>query len=262
MKSKKCIWCSKSDNAAKFDKPAHTIPQALGGKRICVNVCDDCNAFFGTHYKGYPSVETILKETFNISRTRFLLAEKEIGKNKAMGRFTSIYFKVDLVKHKLDLKQSYKLHKGFQEKIARQLKKGLYKLFLEETERQFGTGHGKQFDFIREFARYDFGDYPVFYFERKHALILTVREELKDPVLHLSEDMQMRYLVNEPGFKEFELFGHVFGIATVRLWEIFFENYIRKSSLAKAGIFKQWRRVDRFNDIDFTLSILDKPISN
>jgi hypothetical protein len=32
------------------------------------NVCDGCKSFFGHHYDVLPSVETVLKEAFNISR--------------------------------------------------------------------------------------------------------------------------------------------------------------------------------------------------
>lgn len=166
-----CIWCRKTEKETTFNKLAHTIPQTLGGKDICRNVCDECNAYFGNHHNGSPSVETIIKETFNISRIRLLDTETHVGKNKPIAKFSSIYFKVDLKKHKIELKQSYKLQSGFQEKIGRQIKKGLYKIFLEETERQKGEGHNPEYDFIREFARFDLGDYPLFYFERSFPAI-------------------------------------------------------------------------------------------
>lgn len=155
---KHCIWCRKTELEVPFDKLAHTIPQSLGGKDICSNVCDFCNHLFGQHYEGLPSVETVIKETFNISRITFLDKEN-IGKNKSLTKFTSIYFKVNLDKSKIELKGAYKIQKGFQEKIGRQIKKGLYKIYLEETERQKGMGHKAEYDFIREFARYNIGDY-------------------------------------------------------------------------------------------------------
>lgn len=254
---KKCIWCSKTELNANFKKLAHTIPQTLGGKNICINVCDNCNHFFGSYDNKIPPIETVIKETFNISRARFLQHDNEIGKNKAMPRFSSIYFNVDFVKNKYALKTSYKFHPNFQEKISRQLKKGLYKIFLEETERQKFDGHSDKFDFIREFCRYDLGDYPVFYFERTNGVIMMTKSWAKSPELFLEENQQFKYLIREPSFFEFELLGHVFGIATSRYWEIAFDNYIRKTSEAKKGYFKSFKLVKNFNDVDLLLSVLN-----
>jgi len=220
-------------------------------------VCDECNLIFGSHYQGLPPVETVLKETFNISRLRLLDGSKDFGKNKTLSRFSSIYFNVDMKKHSMALKQSYKFHKGFQEKICRQLKKGIYKIFLEEAERQKGNGHDSQFDFIREFARYNLGDYPVIYFERLYGIIAVADDWLKNPQLFFDEESQFKYLVREPSFMEFEFMGHVFSITTSRHWELSFDNYIRKSVQAKIGHFRSWRLVNNFNDIDLTLSILN-----
>ena len=128
---KKCIWCSRTEEKTEFKKEAHTIPQSLGGKNICINVCDECNLYFGSHNNKLPPIETVIKETFNISRARFLQSNNEIGRNKAMPKFSSIYFNVDLKKNKLSLKAAYKFNPHFQEKISRQLRKGIYKIFLD-----------------------------------------------------------------------------------------------------------------------------------
>lgn len=254
---KHCIWCRKTEQETEFKKLAHTIPKSLGGQYICENVCDICNSFFGNHYNGYPSVETIIKETFNISRVRFLNTDNGVGKNKPMTKFSSIYFNVNLKKNKIELKSSYKYQKGFQEKVGRQIKKGLYKIFLEEIERQTKDGHNPKYDFIREFARYDLGDYPVFYFDRKVGLIIMSKTWASSPEFFLEQDQQMKYLVREPSFFEFEFLGHVFGIATSRHWELVFDNYDKKTLEAKKEHFRRWRLVNYFNDIDLSLSIID-----
>lgn len=251
-----CIWCRKTEEEISFFKKAHTIPQTLGGQDICENVCDLCNQFFGQHYQGSPSVETVIKETFNISRVR-LLDSEHFGKNKAVTKFSSQYFKVDLKKHKLDLKPSYRLQKGFQEKIGRQIKKGLYKIFLEEIERQKSDGHNSQFDFIREFCRYNLGDYPVFYFERLNGIIAMAKSWAVRPQFFLDPDQQFKYLVREPSFFEFEFLGHVFGIATSRHWELTIDNYLKNTMDAKKQFFRRCLLVNSFNDIDISLSILD-----
>lgn len=242
---------------AKFKKLAHTIPQTLGGKNICQNVCDKCNLYFGSYNNKLPPIETVIKETFNISRARYLQIDNEIGKNKAMPKFSSIYFNVDFMKNKLTLKSSYKHHAYFQEKISRQFKKGLYKIFLEETERQRQDGHNENYDFIREFSRYDLGDYPVFYFQRNHGIIMMTKDWAKTPELFLEDDSMFKYLIKEPFFFEFEILGHVFGIVTSRHWEIAFDNYIKKTSEAKKDHFKTIKVVNKFNDVDLSLSILN-----
>ena len=254
---KHCIWCQKTEQDVPFKNLAHTIPQALGGRHICENVCDQCNSFFGNHWQGLPSVETIFKETFNISRAIFLESDQEVGKNKAMPKFKSTYFDVDLKKRKIDIKSSYKLHPGFQEKVGLQLRKGIYKVYLEEVERQFKDGHNTRYDFIRQFVRFGLVDYPVFYYKRRYGIILMVKSWAKQPELFLEENSQFKYLVKEPSFVEFEFLGHVFGIPTSRHWQIAFDNYKKKSFEAKKDLFESCILVKRFNDIDLALSILD-----
>ncbi len=253
MQTKKCIWCCRADNVT-FNKKAHTIPQNLGGKEICESVCDECNLFFGTHYKGSPSVETTIKETFNISRARFLRHGDRIGKNKPMPKFSSEYFNLDLKRNTLNLKPKYKLQKGFQEKLGRQIKKGLYKMFLEEVERQTGDGLNPKYDFIREFARYDLGDYPVFYFERRLGIILMTDELAETPRLVI----RLEDFVSEPCFYEFEILGHVFAIAISKIWNVAYDNYIEKTKADKKEFFRGYRVLKSFNDIDVSLCVLDE----
>ena len=254
--SKVCIWCRKNEQVVTFHKKAHTIPQQLGGRMICENVCDGCNLFFGTHFNGSPSVETIIKETFNITRAR-LLSDNKIGKNKPLAKFSSIYFTVNFKKNMIDIKSKYLAHAGFQEKICRQMKKGIYKMYLEETERQHGEGLNSRYDFIREFCRYNLGDYPVIYFERAFGIIATANEWIEHPELLLDKDSQMKYLVQEDQFQEFEFLGHVIAIAKTRSWLLDFDNYITRTAKAKIGFFKGWKFVKKFNDIDLTLAILN-----
>lgn len=182
---KKCIWCSKTEQNVEFKKLAHTIPQSLGGKNICENVCDECNLYFGIHSDKSPPIETVIKETLNVSRGRLLKSDNQIGKNKSMPKFSSIYFNVDFTKNTFKLKASYKYDSLFQQKISRQFKKGLYKIFLEEVERQKKDGHNIKYDFIREFSRYNRGDYPVFYFQRNHGIIMMAKDWSKNPELFL-----------------------------------------------------------------------------
>lgn len=254
---KKCIWCSRSSNDTLFEKEAHTIPQSLGGKNICPNVCDDCNHYFGATKDGIPSIETIIKETFNITRARFLKTQNEIGKNKVMPKFSSVFFNVNFEKGKLDLKLAYRLKPGFQSRIGRQMKRGIFKMYLEEVERQFDKGLDKRFDFIREFARYDIGDYPVFYFNRKHPIIPMSDDWVKNPSLQLTDDMKFKYIINHPSFDEFEFLGHLIGIPISRTFEIMVDDYLTKTNKLKSKWFYHGTIVKNFNDIDLILNVIN-----
>jgi hypothetical protein len=138
------------------------------------------------------------------------------------------------------------------------LKRGLYKIFLEETERVDKNGHDEKFNFIREFARYDIGDFPLFYFERSQGIFAISSNFLNTPDQFLKKEFRYKYLVDEPSFYEFDLLGHTFGIATSRIWEIMVDNYLKKSAAAKKDLFKSYKVVTDFHDIDLALSILNK----
>ncbi len=88
-------------------------------------------------------------------------------------------------------------------------------------------------------------------------MFLLSKEWTKSPRLFLADQAQFKYLVQEKGFLEFELLGHVFGIATVQNWEIEFGHYINTSIKAKEQFFRDWKNVKRLDEIDLTLSIMD-----
>lgn len=253
---KRCIWCLKNEEQVSFNKLAHTIPQSLGGRDICQNVCDSCNAYFGSPQKGKPSIEVTLKEALNISRFHLLNMGKPIGRGHSAGRYKSTYFNTDFKGkvHKITLKQAYSLRPHFQEVITRQLKRGLYKVFLEETERQKGNALEDRFDFIREFARYDLNDCPVLHFERSVGVLYISKDWIAHPQFFIEPESRSDYLLDELGFFDFEILGHVFAIASSRLWNLTFELYIKKSLEAKHEFFNGYRLVEHFNDVDLTLN--------
>lgn len=235
MEKRVCIWCRKDNLAVPFNKDAHTIPQSIGGIDICLNVCDDCNHFFGSPNNNLPSIETVFKETFNITRARFLKANNDIGKNKTLTHFKSIYFNVDLKKRKLELKPSFQLKPGFQSKICRQFKRGLYKVFLEETERQNKDGLDEKYDFIRDFARYDLGDLPVLYFPRINGVFLLTIEEIKHPSFYFYD--RMKFHLKDYNFFEFEILGHLFSIPTSKSYYLMIDKYLKESMDLKKQFF-------------------------
>ena len=253
---KKCIWCNKSEKETSFKTKAHTIPKGLGGITICENVCDSCNFYFGNNQNGSPSIELIIKETFNLSKFCLLNTGSQTINNKNSPHYSSVYFTVDFQKGKIDIKNKYKLRSGFQENICRLIKRGLYKIFLEENERINGDSLNPQYDFIREFARYDLNDFPIYYFERLHPILMSGEGLIKQPHIPFNI-ITMNYLLRDYGFFEVEFFGHVLSIATYRNWDIAIDKYLSESIKIKSGHFKSYKLIKKWNDIDLSLSLFD-----
>ncbi len=253
-----CIWCSKDENSVTFNTEAHTIPKSLGGQNICLNVCDSCNSQFGNRTNSLPAVDLVFKETFGVARHRFLSSDYG-KKGHQITRFKSIYF--DIKPDRVKIKSQYRFNSSFQSSVCRQLKKGIFKVYLEELERQKSKGHDDQYNFIREFCKYDLGDYPVVYFERRNAIYPMLTSWIENPVLILDPEYKFKYLIESNGFFEFELLGHTFGIPTIRNWELAFDLYIKESSAHKTDIFSGWRFLKNFNDIDLLLHALDRKAS-
>lgn len=253
---KKCIWCLEKEPNVSFLKKAHTIPKSLGGQNFNPNVCDSCNEYFGNRSstKEEYSIEEALKETFNITRRRLLTVSSP---KRQVGRFKSKYFliKVRNGKYSLSVKPSFELYSNFQEKICRAFKRGLYKMFFEELDRQKNNGFDPQFDIIRNFARYNIGNLPVFYFERAHGILLLLEREIETPTLLLE---RMEYLYSDDKFVEIEFLGHVFGFPISKYNMKDFEEYASKSANYKKGLFKGTKTIKKLIDIDLFLNFMNK----
>ena len=192
---KSCIWCNRKEPNVTFDKKAHTFPKSLGGQSICTNVCDSCNHYFGSPNDKSPAIEVVLKEILNLSKYLLLDQVNEIPKNK---RFKSEYFNFNLKTKTINLKPRYKLQKGYQEKIGRLFKRGMYKVFLEERDNQKMDAKETKFDFIREFARYDFGDYPIYYFIPKFGAVFFSSVDTNNPMIRFtphSDEIEKEYKI-------------------------------------------------------------------
>ena len=254
--TKICIWCRKTEETASFLKVAHTIPQSLGGLKTCNNVCDACNAYFGNPQSGKISIETALKEALNVSRFHVLHQTDNIKKGNSAGRYKSTFFNIDFKKknHSIRIKPTYSLRPHFQDHLVRQFKRGIYKILLEEIERQRGDALNDRFNFIREFARYDLDDYPVLHYERSVGIILIANGQFEHPELWIGEEATYAYMIEEYGFIEFELLGHIFALATSKLWKYTFELYRDKSLSLKEKFFYGFRLVKTLDDLDITLN--------
>lgn len=255
--SKNCIWCFKSENETSFQKKAHSIPRSLGGQNYNKNVCDQCNEHFGNKNSvNRYSIEEALKETFCISRQRFL--NRDTAKRQ-VGEFKSMFFDIKDKngRLKLEVKRSFKFQPGFQKELCRNFKKGLLKMWFEEFDRQskHTIGNDEKYNLIRNFARYDIGDIPVVYFTRRIGIFMMFGREAETPVLYFN---RMKYLYEDNKFTEIEFLGHVFGFPKSDFSKQDFENYIRNSLNEKKNFFTHGKLIDKLIDVDLSLSILDQ----
>lgn len=251
--SKKCIWCLKEEPEVTFLTKAHTIPKSLGGQNFNPNVCDSCNKYFGERTYKYYSIETALKETFNV--TRFRLIQRDKTKRK-IGEFKSIFFDLKSKKNHFTIvvKDTFRFDYVSQNLLCRAFKRGLYKLYFEELNRQKNIGYENTYEVVRGFSRYDLGDLPVYYFYRSFGVMLMLGNELETPILYFE---RMNYLYSNEYFTEIEFLGHVFGFPIKKYTPNNLENYIQNSLKLKEKFFKGCKEIKRLTDIDLLLSIMD-----
>ncbi len=244
-----CIWCQENEQKVSFNRAAHIFPQSLGGKRICKNVCDSCNLYFGSKQSLSPSIEIALKEPLNISRTFILNHWNKISKNI---RFKSEYFDYDLKNHIIKPKFKYRLQNDFQYKFTKQFRRGVYKIFLEERSESFGDALDSKFDFIRQFARFGLGDCPVFYCKPRTPAIFISKEDINDPVIRFTEHSDM--IMKEFGFYSYFFITHMLTFPTIRTYEITIENYFKYLSKNEGSLYQSITPINYVSDLDFLFS--------
>lgn len=250
---KRCLWCLENETKVTFNKKAHTIPKSLGGQNYNQNVCDDCNSYFGNKQEVNYSIEEALKETFNITRRTLLFSGKQ---KRQVGKFKSRFFDIKERngKPRLSVKSSFRLNSSFQRQLSHYFKRGLYKMYLEELNRQTDKGFEPKYDVIRNFARYGKGTATVLYFSRVVGIIAMLEREAETPILHFD---RMKYLYSNERFVEIEFLGHVFGFPITLFSKSDFDNYIDKSLKEKQGFFKEAKVIDKLTDVDLSLRIMN-----
>ncbi len=249
----KCLWCLNEEPKVTFEKRAHTIPKSLGGQNYNKNVCDECNSYFGNKQEVNYSIEEALKETFNITRRRLLMDKTP---KRQVGKFKSRFFDIKERngKPRLVIKPSFRLNSTFQRELSYYFKRGLYKMYLEELNRQTNKGFEPKYDVIRNFARYGKGTATVLYFNRVIGIMLMFKREAETPILYFD---RMKYLYSNEQFVEIEFLGHVFGFPITLFSKSDFDNYIEKSLKEKQGHFTEAKIIDKLTDVDLALRIMN-----
>lgn len=140
----KCIWCGREEPTVTFESKPHILPKSLGGSEICIDVCDECNSYFGSAEKRLPAIDTVIREIFESYR----LFGTNYYKDKSFPKkFT--FFHYNLKTGRLKLKNTFR-----DATITSQFKRGLYELFLQKYHSLTFKGNDHQWDWVRSYARY------------------------------------------------------------------------------------------------------------
>ena len=251
-----CIFCGKSSAEVTFYTQPHILPKAMGGDIIGVDICDDCNHYFGSPDSLIPApprfgVELCVKEVMNIARHFFL---KQFQKQKE--KLSSMLFNYYDSKKLLEFKRRNWQTFGFQLFFARQFKRGMFELFLQAYHYKTGNGLDSKFDSIRRFARYNEGDAKLFYaFNR--GIYFVGENYMLHPRFPLSDSCIEE--IENHGFYTLFLNGHLFFLEVVPQTEETRNAYLKKLCEERSiggGIYAYAKEVEFVNDIDFTLSTL------
>lgn len=193
----KCIWCGKSEPEVSFKNKPHIVPDSVGGTELGKDICDDCNAYFGSSkHPNLPSPDLIFKEVFNLKR--FFDGGNSITNGE---KFRASMFHV--VDNKLYLKRSY-LNNTL---IANQLKIAFYEIFLQKYHAFTGNGHDLSFSGVVAYARYNenISNLKVYYM---HQEIWLRPSNLNKTFLPFSDIMLAE--LNRTGIFEFNFLGYSF----------------------------------------------------
>lgn len=188
-----CIWCGKKKPYVSFNTAPHIIPKSLGGTEIGVDVCDDCNSYFGTPTKDFYSTNVVLKELYMASSVFHI---KGVAKKK---RFETAFFQFNTEKYRIKEKRHLDMNK-----LTKSFKRALYELFLQKYHTIFNDALTSKFYYIRQFARYGKGNLKVYYIYNN----IILREQKPYCVnLHFSRSALKDLF--EYGFYHFWFAGHI-----------------------------------------------------
>ena len=267
---KTCIWCLKKEGVT-FEKVSHILPQNLGSKKICRDVCDTCNQYFGEKTGRFdPSIDIALKEMLVLSKYQkigsILSVQNEIGKENAKSIFgqsignnviqtlnrNTEFFKIEERNGKMGFNTTeiFKYHSENPNILTNRLKRGLFKVAFETAHNEeifkerYINFYNPFFHYIRDFVRWDKGNLKLFYLQRKVGAEIITIDIAANPrvMLHMIKD----------NYLKIEILGHVFAfsIGKSNLTEhLFLQEYIKPKSLFHPIDLKSFLNMDIFNQI-------------
>ena len=251
IKKGKCIWCLNEKPIVSFFTKPHTISKSLGSTNIGFDICDQCNKYFGSDNKQNQfsfSIEKAFKEIMNI--TRFMLKPNKT--KDSWKELNSQYFNYYHSKQILKIKNFFLSNSHFLKFFTRQFKRGVYYIFLQEYHRCTENGLDERFNSIRDFARNDIGDLPLYFLVNNGVYL--VEENIDSPSFSFNEKVITD--INDFGFYQMWLFGNIFFLEVTPRSKFSKEIYLNKESQKLIGtgfVYRELRKMKYITDIDFTL---------
>ena len=123
-----CIWCKRKKPDVTFYTAPHITTHSLGANEIGVDICDDCNHFFGTALKGMPNTNLVFKEVFQASQCS--LGERPKIKTK----YSYVYFHYDRTTDKIKLKSVLLAEKVYSKSNYAKIQNGSDDIVLSSSE--------------------------------------------------------------------------------------------------------------------------------
>lgn len=205
-----CIWCKRKKPYVSFYTAPHIVPKSLGSNEIGIDVCDECNNYFGrcTSQNKTISSDLAFKEVFNACLNSLgERPEKNIP-------YSSALFFYNRAEDKIKLKRSFSL--SF---FTIQFKRALYEVFLQKFHSTFPDENLDRFEFVRKFARYNIGNPTVFFAVNKMVFHF---DDVKNDITISMSDHQIDFM-NRTGFYHFmfcgkHLFLEIFPITAQAAW--------------------------------------------
>ncbi|WP_205500830.1 hypothetical protein [Rufibacter psychrotolerans] len=235
-----------------FRKQPHTITRQLGATPIGFDICDACNAYFGTIgrkdlYTFSPEVALI--ETF--TNLRFL-AQPQFG---AAPELRSRFFHFHPATATIHPTGRFEPKARFLKNFTRQFKRGIYEVFLQEYHRNTQNGQADCFAKVREFARWDKGNLPLYFLQNREAFYM----EEAPGCPSLTFDASALKEINEAGFYQMRLLGQLFFLEVTDSARLTRAAYLRKQlkeGAGKSSSFGELVRMELITDLDFTVRSL------
>jgi|SRR5690606_10315244 len=245
-----CIFCKRKEPEVTFDEKPHTMPRSLGSNSIGFDVCDGCNHYFGEpdNLSTPPlTIEVCVKEILGL--TKYLLQHQQKTQNT---RLKSIYFEFWASTGKLKVKSKYKFTYNFQKTLLNQFKRGIYEMFLQEYHKKTENGLESRFDKVRNYARYNDGDIPLYHLQSSNGIV-AITENFGTPQFNFTT-AQIDDIDNF-GFCSLIIFGKWFYLEVTPQADIKRELYLKQVAqiIGSGFVFDRLIDIKSINDIDFTL---------
>ena len=140
--------------------------------------------------------------------------------------------------------------------FTRQFKRGIYNIFLQEYHRCTEKGLDEKFNSIREFARNDIGDLPLYFLVNNG--VYMVEDNIDSPSFSFNKKILTD--IDNFGFYQMWILGNIFFLEVTTRSKFSKEIYLKKESQKLIGtgfVYCELRKMQYITDMDFTLRKLN-----